>query len=84
MIAGSNREFSAECAIAVINFDYYSVGYQTGNLVVRILKGARPGTVPVAVAVAEDAFLHVNARMAEEMGVRILEDPVDRGKLVIV
>jgi putative ABC transport system substrate-binding protein len=58
LIAGSNREFSAECAIAAINFDYYSVGYQTGNLVVRILKGARPGTIPVAVA--EGTFLSVN------------------------
>lgn len=49
MIAGSNREFAAECTIAAIDFDYYGIGYQTGNLVVRILKNAKPGAFLVAV-----------------------------------
>lgn len=68
-------------AIAAVGFDYYSVGFQTGNLVVRILKGARPGTIPVAVA--EETFLHVNPGMAEKMGVRIPRDVVDRADVVI-
>lgn len=68
-------------AIAAVGFDYYSLGFQTGNLVVRILKGARPGTIPVAVA--EDTFLHVNPGMAEKMGVTIPQDVVDRADVVI-
>jgi putative tryptophan/tyrosine transport system substrate-binding protein len=68
-------------AIAAVGFDYYSVGFQTGNLVVRILKGARPGTIPVAVV--EDTFLHVNPGMAEKMGVRIPQDVVDRADVVV-
>ena len=68
-------------AIAAIGFDYYSVGFQTGNLVVRILKGARPGTIPVAVV--EDTFLRVNPGMAEKMGVRIPQSVVDRADLVV-
>ncbi len=68
-------------AIAAVGFDYYSVGFQTGNLVVRILKGARPGTIPVAVV--EETFLHVNPGMAEKMGVRIPQDVVDRADVVV-
>jgi putative ABC transport system substrate-binding protein len=68
-------------AMAAIGFDYYSVGYQTGNLVVRILKGARPGTIPVAGV--EHTFLHVNPGMAEKMGVSIPQDVVDRADLVV-
>jgi putative ABC transport system substrate-binding protein len=68
-------------AIAAIGFDYYSVGFQTGNLVVRILKGARPGTIPVAVV--EDTFLRINPRMAEKMGVTIPQDVFDRADLVV-
>jgi putative ABC transport system substrate-binding protein len=68
-------------AVAAVGFDYYSVGFQTGNLVVRILKGARPGTIPVAVV--EDTFLHVNPGMAEKMGVTIPQDVVDRADLVV-
>lgn len=68
-------------AIAAVGFDYYSVGFQTGNLVVRILKGTRPGTIPIAVA--EETFLHVNPGMAEKMGVRIPRDVVDRADMVI-
>ena len=67
--------------MAAIGFDYYSVGYQTGNLVVRILNGARPGTIPVAGV--EHTFLHVNPGMAEKMGVSIPQDVVDRADLVV-
>jgi putative tryptophan/tyrosine transport system substrate-binding protein len=68
-------------AIAAVGFDYYSVGFQTGNLVVRILKGARPGTIPVAVV--EETFLRVNPGMAEKMGVTIPQDVLNRADLVV-
>jgi len=68
-------------AMAAVGFDYYSVGFQTGNLVVRILKGERPGTIPVKVV--DETFLYVNPAIAAKMGVTIPEDIVARADLVV-
>jgi putative ABC transport system substrate-binding protein len=35
-------------AIAAIGVDYYNVGWQAGNIVVRVLGGAKPGKIAVA------------------------------------
>ncbi|MGH6959633.1 MAG: ABC transporter substrate-binding protein [Dongiaceae bacterium] len=58
-------------AIAALGFDYYDVGWQTGNIVVRILNGAKPGDLPVEGV--EITQLFVNPGMAEKMGVTIPE-----------
>jgi putative ABC transport system substrate-binding protein len=68
-------------AIAGIGVDYYNVGRQTGNMVVRVLRGEEPGRIPVVVA--EKTNLYVNAAVAKELGLEIPEDLISVADEVI-
>ncbi len=56
-------------AIAGISFNYHDVGRQTGEMVVKVLKGTRPSDLPVEYVKAVQLF--VNPDSAKEMGVTI-------------
>lgn len=59
----------ARGAIAALGFNYYEVGRQTGEIVVRILKGEKPGTIPVSGVRKMDLWL--NLASAGKMGMTI-------------
>jgi putative ABC transport system substrate-binding protein len=61
-------------AIAAIGFDYYSIGWQAGNMAVRILRGEKPGRIPVGGV--EETRLYVNPPMAEKIGLTLPSDLV--------
>lgn len=63
-------------AIASLGFDYYDVGRQTGALVVQVLEGADPATIPVQRV--EQLNLVINLDAAEAMGVDIPAEVIDR------
>ncbi len=56
-------------AIATISFDYYDMGRQTGNMVIRVLEGTRPGDLPVEFV--KDLRLIVNPIAASDMGIEL-------------
>ena len=68
-------------AVAALGFNYYDVGRQTGKLVVRVLKGEKPGDI--AVQGVEITELFVNLSAARKMGVTIPEAVVARAKEVV-
>ncbi|MDQ0560794.1 putative ABC transport system substrate-binding protein [Rhizobium mesoamericanum] len=68
-------------AIAALGFNYYDVGKQTGEIVVRILKGENPGDIPVKVAAGSD--LVVNKGAATRMGVTLPENVLKRATKTI-
>ncbi|CCM77635.1 ABC transporter substrate-binding protein [Rhizobium mesoamericanum] len=68
-------------AIAALGFNYYDVGKQTGEIVVRILKGENPGDIPVKVAAGSD--LVVNNGAATRMGVTLPETVLKRATKTI-
>ena len=68
-------------AIAALGFNYHDVGKQTGEIVVRILKGENPGDIAVKVAAGTD--LVVNKSAATKMGVTLPEAVVGRATRVI-
>ncbi|MEW9617379.1 ABC transporter substrate-binding protein [Shinella sp. S4-D37] len=68
-------------AIAALGFNYKDVGKQTGEIVVRILKGENPGDIAVKVAAGTD--LVVNKGAAAKMGVTLPEAVVGRATRVI-
>ncbi|MCQ4632836.1 ABC transporter substrate-binding protein [Shinella sp. CPCC 100929] len=68
-------------AIAALGFNYKDVGRQTGEIVVRILKGENPGDIAVKVAAGTD--LVVNKAAATKMGVTLPEAVVGRATRVI-
>ena len=67
--------------IAALGFNYYDIGRQTGKVVVRILKGEKPGTIAVRVAAGTDLF--VNPKAAKSMGVTIPAAVVKKATKVI-
>jgi putative ABC transport system substrate-binding protein len=68
-------------AVAALGFNYHDVGKQTGEIVVRILKGENPGDIAVKVAAGTD--LVVNKSAATKMGVTLPEAVVGRATRVI-
>lgn len=68
-------------AFIALGFNYYDVGKQTGEVVVRILKGEKPGDIPVNIAAGTD--LVVNLVAAKKMGIEIPQAVVDRASKVI-
>ncbi len=68
-------------AIAALGFNYKDVGKQTGEVVVRILKGENPGDIAVKVAAGTD--LVINKSAAAKMGVTLPEAVVGRATRVI-
>jgi len=68
-------------AVAAAGFNYYDVGRQTGNMVVKILKGAKPGSMAVeGVAKTE---LYVNLKAAKAQGVTLSDALIGEAKEVI-
>jgi len=67
--------------IASIGFDYFQVGLQTGAVVVRILKGEKPGDIAVQNASGTDLF--VNPKAAAAMGVTIPDALIKQAKKVV-
>ena len=68
-------------SVAALGFNYYDVGKQTGEIVVRILKGENPGDIPVKVAAGSD--LVVNKGAAAKMGVTLPESVLKRATKTI-
>jgi len=71
----------ARGAIAALGFNYFDVGKQTGAVVVRILKGEKPGDIPATTAVGTDLVL--NKKAAKKVGVTFPESVVKRATKVI-
>ena len=67
--------------VAALGFNYYDIGRQTGKVVLRILKGEKPGAIPVRVAAGTDLF--VNLKAAKSMGVTIPAAVVSKATQVI-
>ncbi|PDV87989.1 ABC transporter permease [Rhizobium sp. H4] len=68
-------------SIAALGFNYYNVGKQTGEIVVRVLKGENPGDIAVKTASGSD--LVVNKAAAAKMGVTLPESVLSRANKVI-
>lgn len=68
-------------AFIALGFNYYDVGKQTGDVVVRILKGEKPGDIAVDVAAGTD--LVINLVAAKKMGLEIPQAVIDRASKVI-
>ncbi|MCA0255409.1 MAG: ABC transporter substrate-binding protein [Proteobacteria bacterium] len=71
----------ARGSLAALGFNYYDVGKQTGDVVVRVLKGENVGDIPVKVAVGTD--LVVNKQAAAAMGVALPEAVLKRATKII-
>jgi len=68
-------------AIAALGINYLDLGHQTGKVVVRILKGEKPGAI--ASETSNNLELFVNTGAAQKQGVTLPQDLVKEAKTVI-
>eukprot|EP00767_Chilomastix_cuspidata_P006295 gnl/Chilomastix_cuspidata/6638.p1 GENE.gnl/Chilomastix_cuspidata/6638~~gnl/Chilomastix_cuspidata/6638.p1 ORF type:complete len:320 (-),score=-3.75 gnl/Chilomastix_cuspidata/6638:1713-2672(-) len=68
-------------AIAAVGYNYFDLGRQTGDIVVRILKGEKPGSIDVKMAKGTD--LYVNPKMAKRMGIEIPKAVLEKATKII-
>lgn len=68
-------------AVAAVGYDYFDLGRQTGEIVVRILKGEKPGMIDVKMAKGTSLF--VNTKMATRMGIEVPAAVLARATKVI-
>lgn len=80
-IFSADTDSVARGTVASIGFDYFQVGKQTGAIVARVLKGEKPGDIPVTLAKGTDLF--VNPKSAAAMGVTLPDAVVKRATKVI-
>ena len=68
-------------ALATETIDYYKLGYQTGEVAVRILKGEKPSDI--SIKTLEKTDLMVNQKTAEALGIKIPDEVLKRAKKII-
>ncbi len=68
-------------AIASISFNYYDIGRQTGQMVIKVLEGSRPENLPVEYV--STIQLSINPKSASEMGVTLPSEVIERADRVI-
>jgi putative ABC transport system substrate-binding protein len=66
--------------IAAYSFDYYDIGYQTGEMVAKILDGKKASEIPVEKG--KVISLSVNTAAAARMGVTLPQSVIDRAVTV--
>lgn len=64
-----DSEFIDKGALAVLGPDYYQTGYEGGEYLARVLKGASPATLPVAQTKATQFM--VNTAVAQACGIQV-------------
>jgi putative ABC transport system substrate-binding protein len=62
--------------LATFSVDYKQLGYGTADLVIRVLKGEEPGSIPVLTFKGEQLYL--NADAAKKMGVNLSPELVSK------
>lgn len=68
-------------AAAALGFDYYDLGRETGEKVLRILKGEKPGDIPVTLV--NKLELSVNPASAKSMGLELPKALIEKAEDVI-
>ena len=69
----------AKGGLATYGISYYDLGYQTGEMAIRILvDGEDPATMPVETQ--QDLLVYLNLGAAERMGVTLPQEVIDRAE----
>jgi putative ABC transport system substrate-binding protein len=71
----------ARGAVAAVGYNYRDLGRQTGEIVLRVLKGEKPGDIDVKMA--EGTELFINVRMAARMGIKVPKAALKRATKII-
>lgn len=69
--------------IATYGIDYYKLGYQSGEMAVKILNGeAEPSSMPIEFAHEDDLALVINKVEADRIGLEIPQDLLEQAQII--
>lgn len=80
-LIASDTDSVARGAIAALGVNYYNLGLQTGEVVVRILKGEKPGDI--ASSTTSQLELFVNPKAAKQQGVELSDEFIKSAQKVV-
>ena len=66
-VFGAETSYVDSGAIIAVGFDYYQIGYQTADYVIKILGDMKPSEMPARVAKGTDIV--INLKAAKELGI---------------
>lgn len=64
-------------------FNYFQVGVETGQLLVALLKGAKPSDLESRVVGPDSLVLYINLDIAKQLSVQIPSDLLERADIVV-
>lgn len=68
---------------ATYGVNYYQLGYKTGEMAVKILKGeAAPATMPIVFANSEDLKVTINTNAVEALGITVADEVLEKAEKV--
>lgn len=80
-LIASDTDSVARGATAALGLNYFSLGEQTGDIVVRILKGEKPGTIPFETS--KNLMLFLNRSAAKAQGISLSEELLAKASKII-
>lgn len=80
-VYAADTDSVARGALASVGFNYKQVGLQTAEIVEKVLKGEKPGDIPVVFAQGTELF--VNKGMAAKLGITLPEALLARAVKVV-
>src|SRR5690606_23553254 len=80
-LVASDTDSVKRGAIAALGVDYYQLGEQTGRMVVKIIEGAKPGSLKTEVS--SQVELAVNPGAAAKQGVTLSKELLDSAAQII-
>lgn len=80
-IFAADTDSVARGAVAALAVDYYQMGRQTGEMVSRVFKGAKPATMPVETL--REFQIHLNPGSAAKMGLQVPEAILKKADKII-
>ncbi|MBM3285434.1 MAG: ABC transporter substrate-binding protein [Candidatus Aminicenantes bacterium] len=78
---GGSPLFTRLGACAAMGWDFFEMGYKTGEMAVRIMNGESPGRIPIQYM--SNVKLHLNLAAAQKQGIRFAPEIIQRADHVI-
>lgn len=79
-VIGCIEEQIKQGALATETIDYEKLGYQTGEIAIRVLNGEKPKNIPVETL--ENTKLIINKETAEKLNIEIPDDLKERAEII--
>lgn len=79
-VMGFSRYVVESGALFALDFDYKAVGFQAGEIVVRVLHGEKPANIPVSSV--DLIWFHYNEKTAQHLNIQMPQDLVAIAKEV--